>query len=105
MIFLGYPIEIWLGVFVAVIIKLKSSRVMTILGAMTTTLVAVGGGMLLHQKVIFLFGLDPSWDIFVAIILALTFENLMKFIVELSADQAALKDLASVFINRKSKDD
>ena len=78
---------------------------MTVLGAMTTTLVAVGGGMLLHQKVIFLFGLDPSWDIFVAIILALTFENLMKFIVELSADQAALKDLASVFINRKSKDD
>lgn len=105
MMFLNYPIEIWLAVMVAVIIKLKSSRVMTLLGATTTTLVAVGGGMLLYDKVITLFGLSQSWEIFVAIILALTFENLMKVIVEISADTETLKGWASVFINRKSNND
>lgn len=98
---LGYPIEIWAASIVAVLIKLQTSSTLTMLGALTTTIVALFSGVFLHETVAEMFGLDQSWYTVVAIVIALSAENLMKSIVELSADKEWLKDFIRFFVDRE----
>lgn len=103
MLFLGYPIEIWVATALAVLIKLKSSPFLTFFGALTTVLVGIGAGVLGYKTAVTLLELSADWNIVVAVLLALTAENIMKTIMEVSADSTVLKDLAAWFINRDKK--
>lgn len=105
MLFLGYPIEVWIAAFIAVIIKLQSSKRLTLLGAITTVIVGVGAGVLLYAPIVSLFSLSSSWEVIVAILIALSAENLMKSFVELSADKEFLSDWIKYLVNRKDRKD
>ncbi len=102
MLFLGHPVEIWAGLVVSIIVKLKASKALTIVGAITTTIVGLGAGVLTYQWALKLLGLDESWSVPLAILIALTAENIMKNFVEISADSELLKSWASIFINKKA---
>lgn len=96
----GYPIEIWFAAFVAMLIRLQTSNTLTALGAIVTVCVALFAGVILYQPVMLVFGLGEAWAIPIAIIVALSAENLMKAIVELSADKEWLTDWIRFFVDR-----
>ena len=89
--FLGYPLEIWAVSIVAVFIKLQTSSSLTFFGAIVTTVVAMFSGVFLHIPIANILGLSSDWHIPLAVMLALSAENLMKAIVEISADKEWLK--------------
>lgn len=103
--FLGYPMEIWLAAIVAMLIRLQTSNTLTILGATTTVIVALFAGVILYEPIIILFGLSESWSIPIAIIVALSAENLMKAIVEISSDRDWLKDWIRYLVDKRNKPD
>lgn len=103
MLFLGYPIEIWAASFVAVLIKISANKKLTILGAFTTVIVALFSGVILYQPILAMFALDSTWAIPLAIIIALSAENLMKAILQVSEDREWLVDTIKFFVNRKSR--
>ena len=85
-------------------IKLQSSKTLSVLGVVTTVAVGVGAGVILYSPVIALFSLSQSWEIIVAILIALSAENLMKSFVEISADKEFLKGWIKYLVNRNDKD-
>lgn len=101
--FLGYPIETWIATTIAIIIKLKASRALTLFGAISTTVVGVGSGMLLYKPITSILGLADSWEIMIAILTALTFENLTKLIVEESSDTETIKGWINFFITKRKE--
>lgn len=90
---LNYPLEIWIAVFVAVVVRLKTSVTLNWTEAISTILVAVGSGVVLYQPITTLVGLGSDWSLLMAILIALTAENLMKGIVDFSEDRDAVKNL------------
>lgn len=100
MLIFGFPIEIWLGVFAAVLVRVKSSVTLGWGGAITTTLVSTISGMILHRPFLSLTGLHQDWGILVAILIALTAENLMKGVLDWSSEKGALKNLLRAVIGR-----
>ncbi|MBQ2262720.1 MAG: hypothetical protein II336_15280 [Loktanella sp.] len=103
-LFLGYPLEIWLASFVAVIIRLQTSSTLTFFGAASTVIVALLTGVILYEQIVDLLGLSESWSVPVAIIVALSAENIMKIIVEMSADKEWLKDWIKYLVNKDGRD-
>lgn len=102
--FLGYPIEIWAASVIAVFIKLQTSSTLSFFGAVATTVVALFSGVFLHVPVATILGLDSNWHTVLAVIIALSAENLMKAVVEISADVEWLKDILRYFIDREKLD-
>ena len=97
---LGYPIEIWIAVTLSVIVKIRYDKKLTALGAIVTFLVSIGSGMILYIPVMELFSLGAQWAVFIAMLIALTADNIMKSILEISEDSSILKDWATYFITR-----
>lgn len=97
---MGSPYEIWIASIIAVIIKLKSTKHLNRIGAGITIFVGVGAGVILYRPVIELMGVSPSWDVVVAILLALSAENLMKVLVELSSDKEWIKGIISAKVEK-----
>lgn len=102
MLFFGYPIEIWIASGIAVLIKISSNKKLTLLGAFTTVFVALFSGVILYQPFLVMLSLEQTWAIPLAIVIALSAENLMKAILQVSEDQNWLADLIRFFINRKA---
>lgn len=100
----GYPIEIWIAIAVSILIKLQSNKRLSLLGAVTTVSVALFSGLLLYQPIVVLFSLSHSWEIIIAILIALTAENLMKTLVELSADRELLTGVVKFLVTKKFDD-
>lgn len=98
--FLGYPIEIWAAAIIAVFVKLQASNTLTLFGAITTVVIALLSGVFLYTPIAAILSLGTSWHIPLAIIIALSAENLMKAIVELSADKEWLKDWIIFMVDR-----
>tara|TARA_R110000796_G_scaffold11041_1_gene36887 strand:+ start:710 stop:1012 length:303 start_codon:yes stop_codon:yes gene_type:complete len=88
-----YPLEIWIAVFLAIIIKLQTSNRLTFLGVVITIFVATASALLFHLPIVAMMGWGPDSNVVVAVVLALTAENLMKAIVEISADRGFMKNL------------
>jgi hypothetical protein len=101
MLFLGFPIKIWIAVIIAALIKLQSSKTLSVLGVLVTISVGIGAGVILYGPAIELLSLSPSWEIFIAILIALSAENLMRSFVELTANKDMLGDWLKIFINKK----
>lgn len=98
--FLGYPVEIWAAAIVAVFVKLQTSNTLTIFGAIATTIIALFSGVFLYLPIASMLSLSVSWHMPLAIIIALSAENLMKAIVEISADKEWLKDWIIFLVDR-----
>lgn len=101
MLFLGFPLKVWAAVLIAVLIKLQSTKTLSILGAIVTIAVGTGAGVLLYGPVLELLSLPAHWEIIVAILVALSAENLMRSFVELTANKDFLSDWLKYFINKK----
>ena len=105
-----YGYDLWAATIIAVLIKLKASGIvvktskfLTVFGVVSTIFISIASGMLLHVPLMELFGLSESWTIPMAILVALTAENLMKTFVDISGDSEQLKSWLSVIITRKSQ--
>jgi hypothetical protein len=99
---LGYPIEIWIAGLIGVFIRLQTSNRLTLLGATTTVIVAMAASLILHGPIVALLGLSVSWNVPVAVIIALTAENLMKAFVEISADKEWIKGWIRHLVDKKT---
>lgn len=104
MVFLGHPIEIWAAILIAVMIKLRSSKNLTMYGYLTTIGIAVLSGLFLYTPLIALIGLSASWEIPIAILIGLTAENIMNNIVAISSDIDLLKSFTDKFVKTKGDD-
>ena len=102
MLFLGYPVEIWVASFIAVLIKILANKKFTLLAASITILVALFSGVILYQPILTIFALEQTWGIPLAIIIALSAENIVKAILQVSDDREWLVDLIRWFVNRKA---
>lgn len=86
---------------IAILVRLRANKTLTLVGALLNVLVALAAGMLLHTPLVILFGLDPStWNILIAILVALTAENIMKQIVETSSDDSLFKSIIRLIIKK-----
>ncbi|MGR3749600.1 hypothetical protein [Paracoccus sp. (in: a-proteobacteria)] len=100
MLFLNYPTEIWLAVLIAVIVRLKSSLTLGWFGALTTVIVAAGSGVLLYEPLADLCGLSSNTHTMLAVLIALTAENLMKMLVDYSSRADAVMRFIKAVIRR-----
>lgn len=105
MILLGYPLEIWIAAGIAVFVRIQSSNRLTWLGSITTVSVGVFSGLILYEPLAMLIGLSTTWHVLLAIIIALSSENLMKAIVELSADREWIKDRIRYLVDSRDHKD
>lgn len=92
MLLFGYPIQIWIACIVAILVKLQSTRSLTVFGVITTVAVAMGSGVLLYGPMLALLSLEATWSIPMAIILALSAENILKAMLDISDDRKWIKD-------------
>ena len=99
--FFGYPIEIWLASFVAVMFKLKNNQNWSIIGILTTISITMFSGIILYKPVTSILNLSDNWQVPVAILVAITAEKIMKSVSELSEDNDFIKDWLKFFITRK----
>ena len=99
--FFGYPMEMWFASFVAVMFKLKMTSNWTIVGTITTVSIAMFSGLILYLPIVELLELSASWKVPVAILVSLTAENIMKSVVDLSADGDFLKDWIRYMVTKK----
>ena len=98
--FLTYPIEIWAAVAVAIVVKLQTSNRLTLLGVVSTVIVAMGSSLLLYVPITEMMGWGADAHVVVAVILALTAENLMKAIVEFTADRGMMQGVIKHIVKK-----
>lgn len=99
--FFGYPVEIWLASFVAVMFKLKKTSNWSIVGTLSTIAIALFSGLVLYGPITAIMELPTTWNVPVAILVALTAENFMNNIVNISNDSDFIKDWLKFFLTRK----
>ena len=99
--FFGYPIEIWLASFVAVMFKLKNNQNWSIIGTLTTVTITMFSGIILYKPITVIMNLSDNWQVPVAILAAITAEKVMKNITDLSEENDFIKDWLKFFITRK----
>lgn len=97
----GYPIEIWIGVIISVLVKIRYNSSLTFAGALLTMVISLGSGMILYQPILEIFGLGFQWAPFIAMLIALTSDNIMKSVLEISEDTKLLKGWATYFVTRE----
>lgn len=90
---LGYPFEIWLIVFAAVLVRVGIVSRDTILSSIITVVVGITVGIYMHMPVLNLLGLTHEWIYLVAVLVTLTAENLMRSVVSISRDAEFLKSI------------
>lgn len=101
MTFLGFPIEIWLAVFLAVMIKIRNAENLNVIGYITTIAISLISGVLLYMPVVELLSLSPSWHIPIAILVSLSAENIMQNVVNISSDNDMLKKFIEAWLSKK----
>lgn len=101
MTFLGFPIEIWLAVFLAVMIKIRNAENLNVIGYITTIAISLISGVLLYMPVVELLSLSPSWRIPIAILVSLSAENIMQNVVNISSDNDMLKKFIEAWLSKK----
>ena len=101
----GYPVEIWVAAFISVLVKLRSSKHLSLLGSIVTILVALASGVILYQPFLILLNLGTEWSVPISIMIALSAENIMKSLTEISEDKEWLKEWLKFFITRKTPED
>lgn len=99
--FFGYPIEIWLASFVAVMFKLKNNSNISIVGTITTVAIAMFSGLIMYRPIVEIINLAPSWNVPVAILVAITAESFMKQANDISSDKDFVKDWLKYILARK----
>lgn len=92
--------ELIAAVVAAVLVKVKSSKTLNLVGALLTIAIATLAGLFLHVPFRELMGLDPSQDIIVAVLTALLFESVAKWIIDLAAEPGGIKRLIAAVIMR-----
>lgn len=92
--------EIIFAVFAAVLAKVKSSKTLGILGALSTITIGMLSGLFLYEPVRNVMGLDPTNDILVAVITALLFESVAKGILDLSNEPGGFKRVLTAILTR-----
>lgn len=90
---LGYPFEIWLIVFAAVLVRLGKVSRDTILSSLMTVAIGITVGIYMHIPVLTLLGLSHDWVYLVAVLVTLTAENLMRSVVSMSRDAEFIKSI------------
>lgn len=98
--FLGYPIEIWAASLIAVIVKLQTSNRLSLIGVISTVIVAMGSSLLLYIPVCDMMGYGSDAHVIVAVLIALTAENLMKAVVEFTADRKIMNGVIKHLIKK-----
>lgn len=99
--FFNYPVEIWFASFVAVMFKLKMTSKFTVIGTITTVSIAMFSGLIMYTPLVDLLQLSPSWNVPIAILVAITAENFMKNVVDISNDGQMFKDWLGFIVTRK----
>lgn len=106
--FLGHTYEVWAAVVVAVLVRLRSAQRHTPLNSLVTVVVALGSGILLYDDFVNLFSLSSGWEIPMAILIALTAENIMNVLIDLSGDRSLFKNILTGYFGGgadKTKDE
>lgn len=98
----SHPVEIWLGILLAVLIKLRGANfeILGFFGTAATVLISIISGVIFYVPIMDLLSLGPSWAIPTAILIALTAENLLKTVTEMTADKESLRKIAEGVLNR-----
>ena len=81
--FLNYPIEIWAVCLIATLVRMKNvalplNTFVGIYSFISTGLVSVLSGVFLHKSIADYLDMGPSSYLFIAVLIALTSENIMK---------------------------
>lgn len=103
--FFGYPIEIWLASLIAVMFRLKKTESWTIIGVLSSVAISLFSGLILYMPMVELLSLSSSWHVPIAILIALTAENVMESVVDLSKDGDFIKDWLRFVVTKKVKPD
>jgi len=101
MSFFGFPIEIWIASLIAVMFRLKKTESWTVIGVMSSVSIALFSGLILYMPVVELLSLSSSWHVPIAILIAITFENIMESVLDMSKDKDFVKDWLRFILSRK----
>ncbi len=94
------PIEIVLAVIAAVIVRMKSASTLSWIGATTTMVTGIVAGLFLYKDVAAILGLGPEYHTIIAVVIALTAENIMKIIIDASNHPDSIFRVFKAFLIR-----
>lgn len=97
----GTPPEVWVASLIAVFIKLQAEQKLTLLGVVTTFAVGVGSGIIFYAPLSAALGLSAAWHVPMACLISLTSDNLLKVILELSADRRWIGDAIRYWVTKR----
>lgn len=88
------PIEFWIAVLVAVIIKLKTSEAKSFVSALVTILVSIGAAYAFTEPLAAMLGYSET---LLAALVTLTSESLMRWVLKLVNNPDQLKEWIQVW--------
>lgn len=99
---LGHPIEVWIVIAVAAIVKIMTKVTMGVVEALATIAVALGAGVSLYLPVTSMLGISPESNLsyLIACSIALVFENLARNLILRTEDPKALDKVVGAIWNR-----
>ena len=99
--FLGHSLEIWGVVALATFAKLRASNRLGFKSAVGIAIIAIGSSILFYKPIIILLGLSPSWELIIAGLIALTFEDVMQSVISISKDNNLFREIIKFLITKK----
>ena len=94
------PIEVIIAVCVAALVRMKSAISLSWVGAITTSITSVFASLVLYKDVTGLLGLSAEWHTVIAVCIALTVENLMKIVIDMSSDPGSILCVIKAILTR-----
>lgn len=109
--FLDYPIHVWASVILAVFVRLTNDtkgsatipRRVLIGKKLTNAITSTASGMILHKPIVEILEISDKWYVIVAILVALTAENIMRSIIHVSEDDEAVTGIIKRYLPIQKK--
>jgi hypothetical protein len=98
--FLGHSLELWGVVALATFTKLRATHKLGFRSAVGISIIAIASAILFYEPVMVLLGLSSSWELIIAGLIALTFEDVMQSVISMSKDSSFFKELVKLIIKK-----
>ena len=104
--FLGHGLDIWILSIIIGLFRLKQSKQrLKTFGALVTVGISIFAAVLLTVPLMNILSLSASYKYFILILIALSAENIMESIVNISSDTGLFKEVLMTIFRLKTNGD
>jgi len=102
----GHPIDVWLAMGISAVIRfMRGYREVGLLQSLIAFIVAAVSAIIFDQPLINALTLSEDWTLFVVVLIALSAENLMFGIIDITSNKKFLENIVKMFVSKGGDND